>query len=371
MSHAKLSPSSSARWLNCTASVKASTSYANTSSSAAEEGTAAHQLGEICLKSGDTPDKYLGQSLSDAPTVTVDLEMVENIQDYVNYCRSISPIMLVEERVEFTPWVHDGYGTSDCIIFEGTTCHVIDLKYGKGVEVYAEENTQAMLYALGVLNEFEFIHDITTFKLHIFQPRRHHFDEWEISVEKLLAWGDEVKEIANNIKNNITTFNPGDKQCQWCAHKANCSALQKHTEKVISAQFNDLSELPAPEQVDHKLVLKNKALIESWLKAVEMSVFERLNEGEPVEGFKLVAGRSVRKWGDEQATIKTMLPSLGEDLYTKKLLTAPQAEKLIGKAQFNAEYGHLVVRPEGRPTLAPSDDKRPAIGDVTCNFEEL
>lgn len=369
--HAKLSPSSSSRWLNCTASVKASSAYKNTSSSAAEEGTAAHQLGEICLKTGDSPDKYLNQNLSDAPNVIVDQEMVENIQDYVNYCRSLGGDMLVEERVDFSPWVNEGFGTSDCIIFKDDVCHVIDLKYGKGVEVYAERNTQAMIYALGVLNEYWFIHEVSSFVLHIFQPRRNHFDEWEISIEDLLIWADTVKEAANNIKTDNVTFNPGEKQCQWCQHKPNCKALQEFTEKVISAEFDDLDELPTPETVNHTVVLKHKALIESWLKAVEQTVFEKLNNGEKVDGFKLVKGRSVRKWGSEQEVIKTLTPELGDDLYIKKLLTAPQAEKLIGKGKFNENYADLVIKPEGKPTLAPESDKRPAIGDVTDCFDKL
>ena len=369
--HAKLSPSSSARWLNCTASVKASEQYANRSSSAAEEGTGAHQLGEICLKTFDTPDVYLNQILSDAPNITIDQEMVDNIQDYVNYCQSIGTNMLVEERVDYSPWVQHGFGTSDCIIFKDNVCHVIDLKYGKGVEVYAERNTQAMMYALGVLNDYEFLYDIDTFVLHIFQPRRNHFDEWEISTSDLLLWGEEVKEIAKNIKTDNVTFNPGEKQCQWCAHKANCTALQKLTEELITAEFDNLDELDAPEIVNHTLILKHKPLIESWLKAIEQTVFEKLNNGEKVDGFKLVAGRSIRKWGSEQEVIKTLTPELGEELYTKKLLTAPQAEKLIGKSRFNENYADLIIKPDGKPTLAPESDKRPAIGDVTECFDKL
>lgn len=369
--HAKLSASSSARWLTCPGSVKAIERYSASTSSFAEEGTCAHELGEICLRGNKDPSEFLGAALNDAPNVEVNSEMIEHVEGYIAYCRQFNGEMLVEERVDFSPWVPEGFGTSDCIIFKDGVCHVIDLKYGQGVEVYAEQNSQAMLYALGVLNEYDFIYEPEEFELHIYQPRRGHFDAWRISKADLLKWGEWVKERAALCLKDDAEFNPSEKACQWCAHKADCVALQKHTEQIIMSEFENL-DLPSPESVDVENVLKNKTLIESWLKAVEQVVFEKLNNGEHVDGFKLVAGRSVRKWGDEQIAITELTEKYDEDkLFSKKFVTVPQAEKLIGKSKFSAEFGDLVVKPDGKPTLAPASDKRPAINDVAEEFEKL
>lgn len=372
--HAKLSASSSARWLNCPASVAASAQYENKGSVFAEEGTCAHELAEICLKSGNSPDKYLGKTLNDAPNVAVNREMLDHVQGYIDYVKSFetkTSSTMIEERVRFDDYVPAGFGTSDAIVLDDHICHVVDLKYGKGIEVYAEQNTQAMLYALGVLQEYEFIFDIDVFELHIYQPRRNHFDSWQISKSELIKWGEWVKERAALTRQDDAPFNPSDKACQWCSHKANCKALQSFTEKVISSEFDDLT-LDKPEKVDHSLILKNKSLIESWLKAVEQAAYEKLSNSEEVTGFKLVAGRSLRKWGDEEEAIKVLSEKAGEDkLYTKKFVSVPQAEKLIGKAEFNKLYSELVVKPDGKPTLAPANDKRPSLGDVSCEFDEL
>lgn len=374
IAHAKLSASGSSRWLNCTASVKVSEQYASTSSKFAEEGTCAHELAEICLKDlSKSPSDFIGQTLNDAPSVTVDSEMAEHVENYVAYCLQFKGDLFVEQQVDFSTWVPDGFGTSDCIVV-GDIVHIIDLKFGKGVEVYAEQNTQAMLYALGVINEYDFLYDFSddqVFELHIYQPRRAHYDSWQITKADLLKWAEWVSEKANEALSDNAQFNPSDKACQWCPHKANCVALQKFTESVISAEFENL-DLPSPESVDVENVLKNKALIEGWLKAVEQVVFDKLSNGENVPGYKLVAGRSNRKWSDENLAIDTLSETVeDEKLFTKKFLTVPQAEKLIGKAEFSEKYSELVVKPEGKPTLAPESDKRPSINDVSDCFENI
>lgn len=373
--HAKLSASSSARWLNCPGSVKICEQYENKSSSFAEEGTCAHELAEICLRDSKSASEFLGAELHDAPGVEVTIEMVDHVQDYVNYVNSLqskTSSLLVEEKVSFDEWVTDGFGTSDAIVLDDGTCHIVDLKYGQGVEVYAKENTQAMLYALGVLNEFEFIYDIDTFVLHIYQPRRNHIDSWEITKQDLLKWGEWVKQQVALCDSDDAPLSPSEKACQWCPHKANCKALEKFTEEVISAEFENL-DLPKPETVDVVNVLLNKSLIESWLKAVEQSAYEKLlsgDAGELANHFKLVEGRSLRQWGDETTAISALSESYGDEkLYKKTFVSVAQAEKLVGKAKFTKEYNSLVIKPEGKPTIAPIDDKRPAIGDVANCFD--
>jgi hypothetical protein len=376
--HAKdFSASASARWLTCPASVIETRKYQSTTSSAAEEGTCAHELGEIGLRDNLTQEQlseYIGKTLTDAPTVEVDKEMVEYVWGYIEYCRSFTGDMFVEIQVDYSPWAENGFGTSDCIIIGENRGAVIDLKYGKGIEVSAVDNSQAKLYALGTFNEYDFLYEFDkdyVFELHIYQPRISNYSTWEITVGELLEFGEEVKRKVAESMCDSPVYNPTEKGCLWCAHKANCVALQKHTEEVIGAMFEDLS-LPSPETVDVQNVLKNKSLIESWLKAVEGVVFERLCNGEQVEGFKLVAGRSVRKWVDEKQAIEELSATQDEGkIFTKKFITLPQAEKLIGKADFNKEFGHLVIKPEGKPTLAPSSDKRSSITDVTEEFDKL
>lgn len=375
--HAKLSASSSARWLNCPGSVKACERYENKSSSFAEEGTCAHELAEICLRDSKSASEFIGANLNDAPSVTVTSEMVDHVQDYVNYVNSLqtkTSSLLVEERVSFSEWVSDGFGTSDAIVLDDGVCHIVDLKYGRGVEVYAKENSQAMLYALGVLNEFEFIYDIDTFVLHIYQPRRNHIDYWEITKRELLRWGEWVRRQVSLCESDDAPLVPSDKACQWCPHKANCKALEKFTESVIGSEFDNL-DLPNPEEVDVANVLLNKSLIESWLKAVEQAAYEKLLSGDAGElgnHFKLVEGRSLRQWGDEKTAISALSENYSDDeLYKKAFVSVAQAEKIVGKAKFNKDYGSLVVKPEGKPTIAPIDDKRPAVGDVADFFDNV
>ena len=381
MQHSRdFSASASSRWLNCPGSVVAVRQYENRGSSAAQEGTAAHQLGEIGLKENLTDvelQTYVGKYLSDAPDVVIDKDMVDYIQGYVDYCRSFQGDHFVEVQVSYEHVVGGGFGTSDFIAVDplSKTVYCIDLKYGKGFEVSAVDNTQAQLYALGVVNEYSFLYDFDDswqIEMHIYQPRIGNFSEWKISFNELMLFSDHVRKQAELSKKPDAPFVPGEKQCQWCAHKANCTALYKHTEQVISAEFDDLDNLPTPDCVDVQKVLANKKLIESWLKAVEQNAFEKLTNGEKLPGFKLVAGRSSRKWHDESKARSELLADgySDDELQTRKFLSVAQAEKLIGKKDFSA-FDELVNKSEGKPTLVPESDTRPPLDDVSCDFENI
>ena len=380
MQHARdYSASASSRWLNCPGSVIAVRNYENRGSSAALEGTCAHQLGQIGLEKELSEKellKYIGESLSDAPDVIIDKEMVNYVQGYIDYCRSFKGDHYVEIKVSYENVVKGGFGTSDFIAIDADNKKIVcvDLKFGKGVEVSAIDNTQAQLYALGVINEYEFIYDFDdswTIDMHIYQPRISNFSDWEITYNELMLFADVVRERVALSQQPDAPFNPSEKACQWCAHKADCNALFKHTEKVISSQFDDL-DLPDATTVDVKLVLDNKKLIESWLKAVQDNAFEKIMNGEPVDGYKVVAGRSSRKWVDEDGARKALESEhKPEELQVVKFITVAQAEKLVGKKDFVVYADDHVIKSDGAPTLVPEKDKRPSITDVTCDFDEL
>ena len=362
--HAKLSASGAHRWMACPGSVNAESNYPNKSSSFAEEGTRAHELMEACLVSG-----------LDAAEISVDEEMADSVQIYLDYVRSILPDHLfVEKEVDFSEWIPGGFGTADTIAIKNNTLHIVDLKYGKGVRVDAERNPQAMLYALGAYAEYGFLKEFTTVKIAIIQPRLDHISEWELSIVDLLKWGEQASQAAAETESPQAKRIPGEKQCRFCKAKASCAALAAMTENTIMADFEALGEIQPPNKLTQErmaIVLRAKPLIEAWLSAVENEVKTVLAEGKEFPGFKLVEGRSNRKWIDDEITVSTQLGSkLGEDLWTTKMITPTQAEKLLGK-KGKAYLDGLVTKPRGIPTLAREDDPRPAIGSVEMDFNEM
>ncbi|AQN32314.1 hypothetical protein [Pseudoalteromonas phage PHS21] len=372
MKHAKLSASGSARWLNCAGSVAAEDGFPNSSSSAAQWGSASHEIADRCLRNDLSADSFLGQVVEG---VEVDNEMVECTQSYIDYVRSFDGELLPEQQVDFSPWVQDGFGTSDAIIISDDAVRIIDLKTGKGVPVDAENNSQGMLYALGVYNDFGYLLDgQDTFIVDIYQPRIGNFSQFEISLKDLLKWGEWVKMRAELALSKDAERTPGEKQCQWCKAKGDCKALMDYTQKIIAAEFDDLDALENPNSLSNeqkRLVIENRPLIESWLKSVEQSVFDTLLAGDKFTGFKIVEGRSNRKWSDEKKAQEVLLSVKSEDeVFTKKMISAPQAEKLLGKKHKDL-ITDLIIKPEGKPTLAPESDKRPALGDVADLFQEI
>ena len=371
--HAKLSASGSARWLNCTGSVKAEQSFKDSSSPAAEYGTCAHELADIVLSTGKDIDSFLGQTLNDAPSVKVDHEMIDNVQGYVNYVQSFGGEQFYEVRLDYSHLVPNGFGTSDAVVIVDNVIHVIDLKMGKGVVVDAENNTQGMLYALGAVEEYGYLYDFDKVVIHIYQPRVSNFSTWELSILDLTLFGEYVTKQAIEALSDDAPRTPGDKQCQWCKAKATCPALLKHAEKTISADFDNLDDLPdvdslTPDKLS--VILSNKKLIESWLKAVEEHISHTLLDGEEFPGFKLVAGRSLRRWANEDEAQEQLITLLDEQAFEKKLLTVAKAEKALG-AKRKKEIENLIIKPEGKPTLAPESDKRPSINNCSDDFDLL
>lgn len=372
--HATLSASGSSRWLNCPGSVRMEAGIERPSSPYAAEGTAAHGLAEKCLRNNLDAAQLIGETFNEHEATQ---EMVDYVQEYLDYVRSIKGNLIIEQRVDFSRWAPGGFGTADAIILNDGTINVIDLKYGKGVRVDAEENSQAMLYALGVVNDFGDLYEIKDLILTIVQPRLDHISEYEITLEDLLTWGCKVVEAAQATIGEDTELVPGKVQCRFCAAKDRCPALAEHNLKLINDGF-ETYETPGtrkhidkllPEQI--ALILNNIDGITKWAKDLEAYAQSQLELGEEIPDYKLVQGRSLRKWADEEAASKALVRKLTKrQAYTEKLISVAQAEKLLGKD--SPLINKHAFKPEGKPTIAHVSDKRKAITvNIADGFDVL
>lgn len=361
--HAVLSASGAHRWLNCPPSAVLESGEPDSSSAAAEQGTAAHALAEWKLR----------RALNDAPTFKpesgwIDIEMEDLTDDYVSFIQEhisraretcADPTVLIEQRLDFSHVVPGGFGTGDCVIIAEPCLHIIDLKYGMGVLVEATHNPQLMLYALGALRTFGDLYDIDTVAVTIYQPRRGNVDTWETSVAELQAWAaTEVKAKAALAAEGEGEFCPGS-WCQFCKIAATCRARAKANLALAQHEFAPPAELTDAEIAD---ILARIPQLKTWAVDVEAyALAQAVNRGKTFEGFKLVAGRSVRKYTDEAAVAEAAEAAGYRDIYDKRLITLTAMEKLMGKSTFNEVLGDLVVKPAGKPTLVPTSDKRPAL----------
>lgn len=365
--HALLSASGAHRWLNCTPSARLESDEPESTSAAAEQGTAAHALAEHKLR------RALKQRSKRPVSTWIDDEMETLTDDYVAYVQEhISlaretcgdPQVLIEQRLDFSHVVPGGFGTGDCVIIAEPTLQIIDLKYGQGVLVEAERNPQLMLYALGALHTFGDLYDIERVAVTIYQPRRGNVDTWEISVTELEHWAEaEVKPKAELAAAGEGEFCLGS-WCQFCKIAPTCRARAEANLALARLEFAPPAELSDSEIAD---VLARIPQLKTWAADVEAyALSQAVNQGVVFEGFKLVAGRSIRKYTSETDVAAAAEAAGYRDIWDRKLITLTAMERLMGKPAFNEILGDLVTKPAGKPTLVPASDKRPALDLVSA-----
>lgn len=372
--HALLSASGASRWMNCTPSARLEEKFDESSTSTfAAEGTLAHEFGDVNLRfrNGEITEKTLNSELKKLrKDINYTDEMEGEVDKYVEIvmeafavakARTPDAKLLIEEHVDFSHLVEKGFGTGDvCIVADGFL-DVIDLKYGKGVKVDADNNPQLMLYGSGALRNFEMMYDIHTVNLVIVQPRLDHLSEWKISTEKLIEWGEkEVKPKAAKAYQGKGLQKAGD-HCKWCKVKAMCATLAAKNVKLAQHDFKDPHLLTESQVLE---VYKQQPMLVDWVNSVAEYLLGQALKGKKWPGLKLVEGRSIRKWTDEKKVQEALIENLFDekDFTTTKLQGITAVEKLVGKSEFPTILGNLVIKPQGKPTLVPMSDKRPAMG---------
>ena len=406
--HARLSPSGAAKWMSCPASRAAERGIRDVTSIHAQEGTAAHAVAEQLLKAlspqwkGTRPAfqrlaaaDYVGEKVENW-TITDD--MAKPIQSYVDTVLAIADgkTLHVEQRVDFSHvvGVRNSFGTADAIVINGDELQIHDLKFGRGVKVDAFENPQLQIYALGALRVFEIGSDFNTIRLFIHQPRLNHVSEWALSVQKLKAFGRKVKVAAKKAMAcydrvialqplRPEEFNPSEKACRWCKAAPTCKAHAQEVYNAVAGEFVDLDAAEFDAVAAHRLTpdqlsqaYANLDFIETWCAKVRKEAFKRLIEGGALPGLKLVKGRpGNRKWANEmdaESLLLDLAPA-NDDVYTRKLITPTQAERLFKNDDEAWSKVHpLVVRPEGAPVVVPASDPRAALfPDAADDFDAV
>lgn len=368
--HALLSASSSLRWLNCTPSARLETQFTDTGSIYAAEGTAAHSLAEHKLK------RALKRR-SRRPVSDYDCDEMEECTDgYVSFImeqvedagrKCIDPVVLIEQHLDYSRYVEGGFGTGDCIIVADGTLSVIDFKYGKGVAVEAERNPQMMLYALGALELFGALYEIEKIQMIIYQPRLESVSTWEITVQELMDWvKSELVPKAVLAAQGEGEFISG-RWCRFCKARNQCRARAEGFLKLAQMEFREPALLTEEEIAE---VLSMADELAKWSADVyAYAASQAITHGKQWSGFKLVEGRSNRKYSSEEDVAKAARAAGYKDIYKQSLIGITEMEKLMGKKKFSEILGTLVYKPTGKITLVPESDRRPPVEYATAETE--
>ena len=369
--HAVLSASSAARWIACPPSARINAEKSDTPSEYAAQGTDAHTLCEYKLQ------KALGRKVRD-PTknlASYDIEMEECAEAYCQFvmelvgqfrAESKDTMVSVEQRVDFSAFVPEGFGTADTLIISGTTGCIVDYKHGKGIEVSADHNPQMMCYALGCVQMFDGLYDIDEVRMVIFQPRLANISEFILSKADLLAWAQDTLVPAAKLAHAGEGEFCAGAHCQFCKIKATC---RKRAEYNLELARYDFEMPPTLEDSEVEAVLAKADTLAAWVSDIKEYALQRAIQGKQWTDWKLVEGRSNRKYTDETAVAKTVKEA-GFEPYEQKLLGITAMTGLLGKSKFEELLGGFIVKPQGKPTLAPMSDKRPVMNTAAEDFKE-
>lgn len=369
--HALLSASSSHRWLNCPPSAKLCAKQDDKGSAYAQQGTDAHSLCQYKLEKAlgmNTQDPIKNLEYYDAEMENCADEYVsfilEQIEEVHHHCSD--PLVLIEQHLDFSKYVEEGFGTGDCIIVADGVLQVIDYKHGLGILISAEENPQMMCYALGALELFDGIYDVNIIKMTVFQPRRDNVSTYSLSKEDLLKWGNEtLSPIAKLAFAGEGDFKAGD-HCQFCKVKATCRKRAEYNLELAKYDF----EMPATlDSTEIEVILSKADNLIAWVNDIKEYALQQALSGTKYNGFKIVEGRSTRKYANQQAVAEAV-NSAGFNPYEQKLLGVTAMTSALGKKKFEEILGSLVYKAQGKPTLVPESDKRPAMNTAKNDFIE-
>lgn len=380
--HARLSASGAKKWINCPGSIQLEENFEDKPSQFAEEGTNAHALGEAKIRLATK--EYNRTKYHNAIR---NLEITEDMEDYAesykNYVierynsalqKTPDAILMLEQRLDFSKYVPDGFGTGDAVIIAEGKLEIIDLKYGKGVEVSAVDNPQLRLYALGAYEAFDMLYGFDTVEMTIYQPRLDNISSENISVAELLEWGESVKKVAQLANDDSVIECVAGKHCDtgFCKARPVCRAYAEERQKMAVYDFKPPAMLTVAEIAD---IIEQSASLEKWAKLVcDYALEQAYKHGVEYPGYKVVEGRSNRKYSKTDSEIAKILTDNGyqeSDILVHKLKGITDIEKLLGKKTFAEVLGSYVVKPPGKPTLVCSEDKRPAINSAMQAQEDF
>lgn len=381
--HAKLSASGSKKWLNCPGSVQLEAQFPDTVSSYAAEGTTAHALAEakinLAMKSISRVNYH---KLTEKLDTNTDMEeYTDGYRDFVlerynaALQKSKDAVLAVEIQIDLSAWIPGGFGTGDAVIISPGALEIIDLKYGQGVPVSAKDNTQLRLYALGALDCYDYLYDIKTVTMTIYQPRIDNISSVTVNSLELYEWGfDVVREKAKIANDDSVLECVAGKHCDegFCKARPVCRAYAEQKQKLAVYDFKPPEKLSVDEIAE---IIDQADSLCKWAKLVKDYALEQaLNNGVKFPGFKLVEGRSNRTYTDDEKAIAVKLAENGyteEQIYTKKLKGITEMEKLLGKTEFQHILNGFIVKPQGAPTLVPIEDKRPEINSAQQAKEDF
>ena len=372
--HARFSPSSANRRIHCPPSLLLEEQFEEGESVYAAEGTAGHSLAEHLIR------KYLKLRTKRPTSKYYTDELINAVDEYVAFVigeieaarrECEHPIILVEQRVDASEYVDNCFGTADMVIITDKVAHIIDLKLGKGVPVHAEENPQLMIYGLGVLHMAESLYDIETVRMTIFQPRLYNSSSWDVSPDYLRRWGEEVLRPAGaKAMIGAGEFEAGT-WCRFCRARNQCRARAEHFLEMAKMEFRQPALL-SDEEISE--IISKADELSRWANDIyAFAQDQAINHDKHWPGYKVVEGRSIRKFTSDEEVIEAAKEAGYKDIFKHSLISLTEMERLMGKENFNSILGRLVYKPKGKLTLVPESDKREAISTSTAHadFEEV